>query len=342
AKMALAGLKDIYKDQEPPEGMEDKLANWEEALANTDLTELDPTIIAKIEFAYDLASLQQSIDEAQAIAENGGDSSDWAELLAQKQTYRATAEEGLGFNKEGVIAPLQYDMAGSAISLLQEQMAGSSEEEKIKIQAEIDNLTDVQNQLLDAFAESEFSMNLDADSTAEEWQNALNSFLEEGEGQGILDNMDLSIESAKEKLAELTDMDPEDVTIPFNLDTVDANASLETILSQITGIPEETMAEFIANDEISPEAMNVLSNLSGIPPSKISQLLPQDNASGIANLVNLAVNGISSSHNADVRATDNASCVLSSMYGKAYDKINELIANTRKYISPNILLHVGA
>lgn len=341
AKMALAGLKDIYKDQEPPEGMEDKLANWEEALANTDLTELDPTIIAKIEFAYDLASLQQSIDEAQAIAENGGDSSDWAELLAQKQTYRATAEEGLGFNKEGFVAPLQYDMAGSAISLLQEQMAGSSEEEKIKIQAEIDNLTDVQNQLLDAFAESEFSMNLDVDSTAEEWQNALNSFLEEGEGQGILDNMDLSIESAKEKLAELTDMDPEDVTIPFNLDTVDANASLETILSQITGIPEETMAEFIANDEISPEAMNVLSNLSGIPvqtltsmqasdgatgviaqvlsklygipPSKISELLAQDNASGIANLVNLAVDGISSSHKTDVTATDNATGILSSI-----------------------------
>lgn len=341
AKMALAGLKDIYKDQEPPEGMEDKLANWEEALANTDLTELDPTIIAKIEFAYDLASLQQSIDEAQAIAENGGDSSDWAELLAQKQTYRATAEEGLGFNKEGFVAPLQYDMAGNAISLLQKQMAGSSEEEKIKIQAEIDNLTDVQNQLLDAFAESEFSMNLDADSTAEEWQNALNSFLEESEGQGILDNMDLSIESAKEKLAELTDMDPEDVTIPFNLDTVDANASLETILSQITGIPEETMAEFIANDEISPEAINVLSNLSGIPTdtltemqandgatgviaqvlselygipqSKISELLAKDNASGIANLVNSAISNILSSHNTDVSADDYATGTLSSI-----------------------------
>lgn len=341
AKMALAGLKDIYKDQEPPEGMEDKLANWEEALANTDLTELDPTIIAKIEFAYDLASLQQSIDEAQAIAENGGDSSDWAELLAQKQTYRATAEEGLGFNKEGFVAPLQYDMAGNAISLLQKQMAGSSEEEKIKIQAEIDNLTDVQNQLLDAFAESEFSMNLDADSTAEEWQNALNSFLEEGEGQGLLDNMDLSIESAKEKLAELTDMDPEDVTIPFNLDTVDANASLETILSQITGIPEETMAEFIANDEISPEAINVLSNLSGIPTdtltemqandgatgviaqvlselygipqSKISELLAKDNASGIANLVNSAISNILSSHNTDVSADDYATGTLSSI-----------------------------
>ncbi len=341
AKKALEGLKEIYKDQDAPEGMKDKIAGWEKDLANVDLSHLDPTIVAKIEFAYDLASLQQKIDEAQAIAENGGDSSDWAALLAAKQTYRSTAEEALGFNKEGFIAPVQYEMAGSAISLLQGQMNGASEGEKLKIQAEIDNLTDMQNELLNAFNESEFSMNLDTDSTASEWQAAFNSFIEEGGGEGILDNMDLSIESAREKLAELTDMDADEITIPFNLDTVDADASMESILSQITGIPEETVAEFIANDEISPEAMNVLSNISGIPvetltdmqasdgatgviaqvlsklygipPSKLSRLLAQDNASGIANLVNSAVNGISPTHKTDVTATDNATSTLSSI-----------------------------
>lgn len=47
AKITLEGLKEIYKEQEAPEGMDAQLEKWEDALNNSGLTYLDPTITAK-------------------------------------------------------------------------------------------------------------------------------------------------------------------------------------------------------------------------------------------------------------------------------------------------------
>ncbi len=267
------------------------------------------------------------------------DNSDWEKILSDKQAYRTSSEELLGFHNESFSIPVEYQAANEAIAALREQLNGASDEEKIQIQAEIGNLYDIQNELLDAFAESEFALELDEDSTAEEWQNAFNSFIDEGGGQDILGSMTSSIEEAKETIATLLGIDAEDVQISIDADTEDANEKISSILSDILGLPEETISTFLAEDEISPEALEILSTLSGIPTemltqllatngasgviaevlskisgipaSKISELLANDNVSGIASLVKSSIHSIDSSHNTTISAQDNASGILS-------------------------------
>jgi len=77
------------------------------------------------------------VEEAKAVSEFGGDSSDWANTLAAQKNYRSTAEEALGFNKEGFEVPEEYSDVSNAISTLQDMLPGASEEEKVQIQAEI-------------------------------------------------------------------------------------------------------------------------------------------------------------------------------------------------------------
>lgn len=265
-------------------------------------------------------------------------SSDWEEALTAKESYRTSSEDLLGFHNETFSIPVEYQTASDAITALREQLNGASEEEKVQIQAEIGNLYDIQNELLDAFAESEFALELDADSTAEEWQDAFNRFIEEGGGEDILGNMTSSVEEAKELIAGLLDIDAEDVQISIGADTEDATEKISSILSDILGLPEETISTFLAEDEISPEALDilstlsgipvelltqllatngasgviaeVLSNISGIPASKISELLANDNASGIASVVEHSINSIDSSHSTNISAQDNASGIL--------------------------------
>ncbi|MEY8285806.1 hypothetical protein AALA13_18670, partial [Lachnospiraceae bacterium 50-23] len=71
----------------------------------------------------------------------------------------------------------EYSAVDEAISKLQDKLPGASEEEKVLIQAEISNLMDLQNDLLKAFSESEYTIGLDQDSTAEEWNAAFQSFM---------------------------------------------------------------------------------------------------------------------------------------------------------------------
>ena len=142
AKDRLEELKTMYGDMDDSEDSKDlknRLAGWEEHLAacQDDLSQLDPTITAQILFAYDLAQLEQEVEEAKAVSEFGGDSSDWANTLAAQKNYRSTAEDALGFNKEGFEVPKEYSAVDEAISRLQDRLAGASEEDKVQIQAEI-------------------------------------------------------------------------------------------------------------------------------------------------------------------------------------------------------------
>ena len=182
AKDRLEELKTMYGDMDDSEdskNLKERLTGWEEHLAacQDDLSQLDPTITAQILFAYDLAQLEQDVEEAKAVSEFGGDSSDWANTLAAQKNYRSAAEEALGFNKEGFEVPKEYSAVDEAISKLQDKLPGASEEEKVQIQAEISNLMDLQNDLLKAFSESEYTIGLDQDSTAEEWNAAFQSFM---------------------------------------------------------------------------------------------------------------------------------------------------------------------
>ncbi len=320
AKDRLEELKTMYGDMDDSEdskNLKERLTGWEEHLAacQDDLSQLDPTITAQILFAYDLAQLEQDVEEAKAVSEFGGDSSDWANTLAAQKNYRSTAEEALGFNKEGFEVPKEYSAVDEAISTLQDMLPGASEEEKVQIQAEISNLMDLQNDLLKAFSESEYTIGLDQDSTAEEWNAAFQSFMDD-DGKGMLDGMTEGLNNADESMTELLGISSEELGIKVETDTTEANDNVNALLASILGIPESQISTFIANDEITPEALNIMASISQIPVEKLTAIQATNGASGVISEVQSRIFSLPPHAVTQLFAEDHATGSVDTLNGK--------------------------
>jgi len=140
AKDKFAELQMMYDEMGTSSDNEEQMNKWKDHLAacEKELTDLDPTIIAQIEFAYDTARLEQEVNDAKSVAEHGGDTGDWAEALAAQDRLRSSTEDALGFNIEGITLPKQYTDISETIDSLKEQLNSDlSESEKLEIQAEI-------------------------------------------------------------------------------------------------------------------------------------------------------------------------------------------------------------
>ena len=140
AKDKFAELQMMYDEMGTSSDNEEQMNKWKDHLAacEKELTDLDPTVIAQIEFAYDTAQLEQEVNDAKSVAEHGGDTGDWAETLAAQERLRSSTEEALGFNIEGIALPKQYTDISETIDSLKEQLNSDlSESEKLEIQAEI-------------------------------------------------------------------------------------------------------------------------------------------------------------------------------------------------------------
>ena len=218
-EVALTNLKTI-RDEMEAGGEKDRLSGliegWDEEYAKyqNDLSMLSEEQIVRIEFEYDLASIQQQIDQLKSQAEAGGTSQTWAELIAGQKSYRETAKEGLGLNEDGIEIPVQYTAAEDSIATLQSQLMGATEEEKVQIQAEISNLYDIQNDLLKAF-----------DTSGMSWTD----FLQSDNAQSILSDLSSSTEEAMQNVADILGMDVEDLKINVDADTTDAENKLNGI-----------------------------------------------------------------------------------------------------------------
>ena len=219
-KSALDNIKSVYESMDEGESknrLEGLISGWESEYSQyeQDLSTLTEDQIVHIEFEYDLATIQQQIDELQKnIQESGGDVETYAELNAGKRTYRDKAEEGLGLNQEGVQIPVQYTVAEDSISALQSQLTTATEDEKVQIQAEISNIYDIQNELLNAF-----------DTSGLSWDE----FLKTDDAQSILSDLSSSTEEAMQNVAEILGMDVEELKIKVDADTTDAENKLNGI-----------------------------------------------------------------------------------------------------------------
>ena len=140
----------------------DQLLNGDEGFNSqyekfqTDLSELSKEQVVRIRFEYDLASIQNQIDEIQKLIDAGDNSvSNNAALIAKKDQYVETAEKGLGLDQEGIKLPVEYELAQDAESSLKAQLAQTTDNrEKIVLQAEIENRQQVQQDVLTAFADA--------------------------------------------------------------------------------------------------------------------------------------------------------------------------------------------
>ena len=120
-----------------------------------DLSKLSEEQVVRIRFEYDLASIQAKIDEIKAQIEGGDNSvSNNAALIAAQDQYVAKAEKGLGLDQEGVNLPIDYQLSKQSEASLKEQLKNTTDgQEKIELQAEIQNEQQLQQDVLNTFAD---------------------------------------------------------------------------------------------------------------------------------------------------------------------------------------------
>lgn len=295
-KTSLDSIKKIYDSMEDGTAKDrygKLISNWDSELEGyeNDMSSLTQDKVVKIQFEYDLATIQQKIDELQNTANEGGDTQTWAELNASKRQYREKSESREG---NGLKDVSEYKQASDTITALQDQMKGQSDEVKEQIQEQISGIYDLQNAMNDAFADSNMS-----------WDDWIGS----DDYQQAITNMMSSTDEAKQKIADLLGIDVNDIKI--DVDASNANQAIAQVISQITTIPEQTITELLAEDNASPEVINLLSDLSGIPESKLTEINATDGASGVLSYVLSVMTGVPESVITDMIANDNVSGIAS-------------------------------
>lgn len=231
---ALSGIKSIYDslgEGNAKERLGKLIEGWDAEYAKyqDDLDSLSEEQIVRIKFEYDLATIQQQIDQLHAKAEEGGDTQTWAELNATKRQYRDKSESREGNNLANVEG---YKQVSNTIVALQDQMKGATNEQKEQIQSQISNLYDLQNAINDAFADSGMS-----------WDD----FIKTDEYNDAISNMVSSTNDAKQIIADLLGIDVEDIVIDVkaedNASDVINKVSQEEIEDKIvtlTGVDDAT------------------------------------------------------------------------------------------------------
>lgn len=177
-----------------------------------DLSELSEDKIVHIEFEYDLAQLDAEIAELEKNVANsdGKDIKENAALLAKKQTRRDTAEKYLT-EERGMKLPVEYEFADNAISELQSKLkqSGLNKDQKVELQAEITNLTDLQNNLLNAFDSSNMS-----------WNDFIKT-----------DTFDKFISDINDAKSKVEDLNGESIDMKSDIDTSKIDSKIDGVLS---------------------------------------------------------------------------------------------------------------
>lgn len=180
---ALEGIKQLYDSMDSGSN-KDRLGNliegWDEdyAKCEEDLSNLTEDKIIHIQFEYDLATIQQQIDQllSQQKGEGGKNAETNSEILAGNESYISKAKEGLGLDLEGVEIPAELKVADEEIDSLYKDLRNAEygSDEFLEIQAEIQNKQELEKELLELFSEQHPEIN--AESNVEDVEKAWNDF----------------------------------------------------------------------------------------------------------------------------------------------------------------------
>lgn len=257
-KTNLDSIKDIYDSME--EGSEkDRLKKLIEGYDSEyekfqdDLSGLSQDQVVKIKFEYDLASIQQKVQELKDQAEASGSNQDWAATRVAQQQERGLLEEHTGISKD---SDEGYAASYDKIDSLQKQISGASEKERASLNSQISAVETLQNAWLQ----------FKADGGQLDWNSFLdtptatalfNDLVEKGTlteeqikllfGDSITCNIEakLNDDNLQKKLASLKA--DEKITFEADVDNLD-NAQVEAVKNQdgtitytanVGGVPEE-------------------------------------------------------------------------------------------------------
>ena len=146
-KNSLDQIKDVYDSMEDGtqknrlkkliEGYDSEYEKFQD-----DLSGLSEDQIVKIKFEYDLASIQQKIQELKSMAEASGSNQDQAALRVAQEQELGMLEGKTGVTKD---SDEGYAQSYAKRASLAKDMAGKSEEERASINQEINALLELQN-----------------------------------------------------------------------------------------------------------------------------------------------------------------------------------------------------
>lgn len=276
AKDALTGIEetlDNMSDGDRKKKLSEQVEVWREQLeaCEDDLALLDTDIVMNLRLEYDLATIQAQIDKTRNLIEAGADSSEnHATVIAGNSTYIDTAETGLGLKNEGIEIPVQYTVIEDSITALKDQInKATSEEEKVKIQAEVENLQEIQKNLLDAF--SDVHPEINSDSSIKEINSAWSDFVDSVEGQKIIADFTANSDDAKKVIAEILGIDPEDIVI-----TIDADDQASSVIDDINKRELISKTCTLYSEDHATGLINLWNTLSANP--KFTSLSAEDQA----------------------------------------------------------------
>lgn len=197
---ALQGLKTIRDGMDEGHGKErlDRLIDGENGFEaeyqgfQEDLSTLDEDQIVRIQFEYDLASIQQEIDDLDKRWAMGDHSAETgASRNIAQMAYRDKLAEQNQFNEENDEG---YKEASETIADLQSKFYGAqSDDERMQTQDQLNSILKMQSVFQEAFS---------TDNTLD-W----NTFLNTEEAYGIFDEILASTTMTKEELEKLFDVD---------------------------------------------------------------------------------------------------------------------------------------
>lgn len=218
-KASLDGIKSIYDSME--DGAEkDRLGSliegWDAEYAKyeQDISTLSEDQVVKIKFEYDLAELQQKIQEARDAAESSDSNSDWAKVVAGQKQERSKLESQTGYTKE---SDSGYAASYDKLDSLRKERNKASGDAKTEITKEMSAIGDLQN----AFQQFRLEGgNLN-------WEDYLKSDQATATLQDIMDSTQLT----EEQIASLFGMKPEDMTFDIDADDSKAKDKMAGVLS---------------------------------------------------------------------------------------------------------------
>lgn len=228
---ALSGLKSLYDSMDEGES-KDRLGglieNWDTELEKyqNDMSLLTEDQIVKIEFEYDLASIQQQIDQLDQAWESGDRSAETgAARIVGKTQYRETREKQTGYNES---ADQAYAATYAKIEELQSQFNSEIDEsQRQSIQNQISAILDLQNAFQDLYS----------DGGVKDWNQFLNTDQFKNTINSIIDETGITRDQLSELLnVDVSDMPSDVVALMNDSETFEKNPQVTvTFKAEIDG-----------------------------------------------------------------------------------------------------------
>lgn len=312
---ALEQIKGIYDSMDDNSEGKERLKNIIDQSEIDDfennLDNLTEDKVINIEFEYDLASVQQQIDEIKnSMTGSGGTTEEYMSLISSQKKKRDMLAERKGMSK--ATSDDGYASSLTAFDNLAQKLTSEydtlGESGRRAIQQQQSALLDLQNSYLDMFQRGDVA----------DWDSFFNTKEAENIIKDLAKDTGKSVDNVKDELAQLTGVDTSnaDKDVEINLKANDeATPQIDKVLSFATEIPQEIITELLAEDKASDHAINVLSAITGIPEETLVKINADDGASGILSTVVSQITGIPESKVTELLATDNVSGLASLVMG---------------------------